>query len=151
LGNFSIAFTGNFDDEDPLVAIGELTLGADHEYFESVLGFWELDEYEKSWTAGLRRLLDGASISCLATSVTDPSTANFVEIWPLYRSGDDVYVQNRLIFMDQLPRAFDTAAPWESVEPRSVTDEDGRKISEWQVSRSDIQEFLDSKDSRSQE
>jgi CdiI N-terminal domain len=138
---FSIGFTG-FDDDDPSVAIGAISLKGGHERFESVLGFWELDDYKRSWIAGLRRLVSGASTSCLATSVTDPSSANFVEVWPLYREESDVYVQNQLLFLDQLPREFDPTEPWESVDPRSVVDEDGQRISEWRVSIDDIQEFL---------
>lgn len=141
MGSFSIGFTG-FDDEDPLVAIGALVLGAQREYFESVLGFWGLDDYKASWTTGLRRLVAGASTSCLATLVIDPPTANFIEVWPLYREGSDVYVQNRLLFLDQLSHEFDPAAPWESVSPRSVVSEDGQRISEWRVSIDDIGEFL---------
>jgi CdiI N-terminal domain len=124
LASFSIGFTG-FDEQDPLLAIGALRLGEHHEYFESALGFWGLDDYKRSWTAGLRRLLAGASTSCLATSVTDPSNANFVEVWPLYRQESDVYVQNSLLFLDQLSHEFDPARPWASVSPRSVVDEDG--------------------------
>jgi hypothetical protein len=141
LANFSIGFTG-FDEHDPLVALGELRLGEAHEYFQSVLGFWGLDDYTQSWATGLRRILAGASISCLATSVTDPSSANFVEVWPLYREGIDVYVQNRFVFLDQLTREFDPKAPWESIDPRSVVNEDGRAISEWKVNLTDIREFL---------
>lgn len=143
MANFSIGFTG-FDEHDPLVAIGELRLGEVHEYFQSVLGFWELDDYARSWTTGLRRILAGASISCLATSVTDPASANFVEVWPLYREEADVYVQNRFVFLDQLTHEFDPQAPWESLGPRSVVNEDGQRISEWRVGLDDIKYFLDS-------
>jgi hypothetical protein len=143
LANFSIGFTG-FDEDDPLVALGELRLGEVHEYFQSVLGFWELDDYIQSWATGLRRLLAGASISCLATSVTDPASANFVETWPLYREGVSVYVQNRFLFLDQLTREFNPKAPWESIDPREVVSEDGQPISEWQVGLADIRDFLDS-------
>jgi hypothetical protein len=142
--NFGIAFTG-FDEEDPLVAIGELKLGDDREYFQSVLGFWGVDDYLQSWTEALQRLLAGASTSCLATSIVDPSNANFVEVWPLYREQDEVYVQNKLLFLDQLPHEFDPAAPWDSVDPRSLVNEDGRRISEWRVSLDDIREFLELK------
>lgn len=142
MANFSIGFTG-FDEDDPLVALGELQLGEVHEYFQSVLGFWGLDDYTQSWATGLRRILAGASISCLATSVTDPSSANFVEVWPLYREGADVYVQNRFLFLDQLTREFDPKAPWESMDPRSVVNEDGQAISEWEVTLADIREFLE--------
>jgi hypothetical protein len=143
LSKFSIAFTG-FDEQDPMVATGELKLGEDHEYFGSILGFWGLEDYEEIWTVGLQRLLAGASISCLATSVSDPSNANFVEVWPLYRQKEEVYVQNSLIFLDQLAHEFDPAAPWDSVGSRSVVNEDGQRISEWRVSLNDIRVFLES-------
>jgi CdiI N-terminal domain len=143
LTNFGIAFTG-FDEEDPLVVNGELKLGDDREYFQSILGFWGVDDYLQSWTEGLQRLLAGASISCLATSVIDPSNANFVEVWPLYREQSDVYVQNRLLFLDQLSHEFDPSEPWNSVDPRSVVNEDGQRISEWRVNLSDVREFLES-------
>lgn len=141
---FSIAFTG-IDKQDPLIAVGKLRLGKDDEYFESVLGFWAAYDYEHSWSVGLDRLLAGESTSCLATSITNPSSANFVEVWPLYREGNDVYVQNCLIFLDQLSHEFDPDAPWDSVGPRSVVDEDGQAISEWKVNLSDIREFLESR------
>jgi hypothetical protein len=146
MGNFGIAFTGDFAPDDPLVAIGALTFGEKHEHFRSVLTFWEIDDYQKSWEAGLRRLVSGATISCLATSVTDPSVAEFMEVWPLYRSGDDVYVQNHFVFLDELPHDFDPAAPWDSVLPRATV-EDGRKVSEWRVGLDDIREFLGSEGS----
>jgi len=143
LANFSIGFTG-FDEQDPFVALGELKLGEDCEHFGSILGFWRVDDYEESWLAALRRLVSGASVSCLATSVIDPSNANFLEVWPLYQEEGSVYVQNSLIFPDQLSREFNPAAPWESIDPRSVIDEDGEAISEWRVSLDDVREFLES-------
>ncbi len=142
VANFSIGFTG-FDERDPLVAIGLIRLGEHREYFGSVLTFWGTDDYKGIWDAGLRRLLGGASTSCLATSVLEPSSANFVEVWPLYREESSVYVQNCLLFLNQLSHEFDTAAPWESVYPRSVVNEDGQRISEWQISIDDIGEFLE--------
>jgi hypothetical protein len=142
MAGFSIGFTG-FDERDPLVATGLIKLGEHHEYFESVLVFWGIDDYRAIWDAGLRRLLRGASTSCLATSVLEPSSANFVEVWPLYREESDVYVQNCFLFLDQLSHEFDPAAPWESVYPRSVVNEDGQRISEWRVSVDSIGEFLE--------
>jgi len=144
VGGFSIEFTG-VDGSDPLVAIGELRLGDDREQFESVLGYWKQDDYAASWAAGLQRLLAGASVSCLATSISDPASANFVEVWPLYREGERVHVQSSLLFLDQLPRRFDPHAPWDSVGPRETIDEDGAEISEWHVRLSDVRDFLQSR------
>jgi CdiI N-terminal domain len=79
----------------------------------------------------------------LATSVLEPSSANIVEVWPMYREESEVYVQNCLLFLEQLSRGFDPVVPWESVFPRSVVDEDGQRISEWRVSIDDIGEFLE--------
>jgi len=142
VANFSIGFTG-FDEQDPLVAIGAIRLGEHREYFESVIGFWGTEDYTKIWDAGLRRLLRGTSISRLATSAIQPSNANFVEVWPLYREESDVHVQNCLLFLDQLADEFDPTAPWVSVSPRSVVEGDGQRISEWRVSIDDIGEFLE--------
>jgi hypothetical protein len=32
------------------------------------------------------------------TSMTDPGTSNFLICWPVYRAGEDMYLQNALIF-----------------------------------------------------
>lgn len=103
-----------------------------------------MDDYRKSWEAALRRLLNGAPISCLATSVIDPAVAISMEAWPLYLSEDKIYIQNHLIFLDQLSHDFDPAAPWDSVRSRETVSENGRELSEWQVSLSDIREFVES-------
>ena len=53
-----------------------------------------------------------------------------------------MYVQNRLLFLGQLPSGFDPAAPWESVSPRATLTEGGHQISEWRVSLAGIRAFL---------
>lgn len=140
--NFDIAFTRESVDGDPSVAMGLIQFGTHQESFQSVTGFWSVDAYRASWIAALRRLADGAEVSCLLTSVPDPSKAEFFIAWPLYRSGDDIYVQNELIFTDELDREFNPNAPWEFVGARVTVDEDGNHISEWRVSRTDIEEFV---------
>jgi hypothetical protein len=145
MGNFYIGFTGDTTEDDLLVAIGEIQLGDDHEFFQSVVTYWTVEDYAASWTTALRRLVAGTASTCLITSVTDPATTNFVITWPMYRVGYDVYVQNRYLFLEDLDDEFNPDAPWESVEPRSTIDEDGQKISEWSLHLTDIQEFLDGK------
>lgn len=49
---------------------------------------------------------------------------------PLYRDGDTVFIQNSLIFLDELSQAFDIENPWLSIGPRNVVNEDGVRISE---------------------
>ncbi len=143
--SFCIGFTGDFADYDSSVAVGKIRLGDYCEAFHAELGFWVIEDYEKSWETALNRLVDGTSTSCLVASLTDPQTSNFVVTWPLYRSGDEVYIQNRYLFLEQLEHDFDPAAPWESVSPRSVVNEDGDQISEWQVRVADVRAFLKKK------
>lgn len=140
---FSIKFIG-YDRDDPTLASGELRFGSDVEYFRSPLGFWGHYDYERNWKLALERLLEGATFSCLATCVSEPGTSNFVEVWTLYREGDDVHIQDALIFLDEGPGGFDPNSPWDFVDPvRSIADEDGQ-IAEWHVSLEDIWEFLES-------
>jgi CdiI N-terminal domain len=80
--------------------------------------------------------------SCLMTSMTDPRNSNFLTCWPMYREGEDVYIQNTLIFLDEIEGDFNPAAPWDSVGPREVIDEDGNRVSEWITSMRSLREFF---------
>ncbi|GAB2559931.1 hypothetical protein [Nocardia heshunensis] len=144
MGSFSIVFSDPDSDREAAMAVGVIRLGEFAEYFRAPIGYWGLDEYRASWVAGLERTVDGESVSCLAVAMGDPKTTNFVEVWPLYRDGDVVHVQNRLIFLDQLDHDLDPARPWGSLGERATVGEDGTAISEWTVSMADIEGFLDS-------
>ncbi|MFJ8932088.1 hypothetical protein ACIRLA_36515 [Streptomyces sp. NPDC102364] len=80
----------------------------------------------------------------LVASITDPESSNFISCWPVYREGDLVYVQNSLIFLDELTEPFDPQAPWKSVEPRSEVDEGGNRISQWVTSAFAVRQFRES-------
>jgi CdiI N-terminal domain len=127
---FSITFTDATAKDGPAVAVGEIRLGEYRESFHTVTGYWSIHDYEASWTAALRRLLAGGTLSCLVTSLTDPQEASFVTTWPLYRNEEEVFVQNQILFLDELPAPFAPHAPWESADPRTTADEEGRPISE---------------------
>ena len=83
--------------------LGRITVGDFTESFHVALDFWSPRDYRASWKRALGRLLSADVIdSCLIASVGDPETANFVTCWPLYRCKEKVYVQNSIIFLDQL-------------------------------------------------
>jgi hypothetical protein len=129
---------------------GRITVGAFTEEFEASLTFWTADDYRASWRAALSVLAGGeTTVSCLVSSITDPATSNFVFCWPLYRDGDDVYVQSSLIFLDEISGKFDPARPWLFVQPRSTVDEDGNRISEWHTDIASIRQFRTVLDRRS--
>ncbi|MBC2908272.1 hypothetical protein H4N64_43680 [Streptomyces sp. PSKA01] len=109
------------------------------------LTYWSVEQYQASWVRALRVLArEEVATSCLISSITNPASSNFIFCWPLYRSGEIVYVQNSIIFLEELEGDFDTDEPWRFVEPRSTVDEDGHEISEWQTTIDEVREFLNS-------
>lgn len=128
---------------------GRITIGDFSEGFFASLTYWDIDEYERSWAASVRHALASEEAdSVLITSITEPSTSNFVFSWPLHRRGDVVYVQNAIIFLDELSTPFDPRQPWLSVNPRETVTEDGDHISEWRTSADALRTFLGTAASR---
>jgi hypothetical protein len=131
------------EDGDSAEASGRIVIGDFTETFRVPLGFWGESDYRRSWRLAFELLnANPHAISCLMTSMTDPGNSNFLGCWPMYREGEDVFIQNALIFLDEIEEDFDPAAPWDSVGPREVIDEDGNKISEWITSMSSLREFF---------
>ena len=102
-------------------------MGDFEEPFSMNLSYWETEDYLRSWRRALRILEESdTAVSCLVSSITEPETSNFVFCWPLYRQGDDVFVQNSVIFLEgsgvdaDVEVPFREDAPWLSVQPHSV-------------------------------
>ncbi|WP_216896914.1 hypothetical protein [Nocardia alni] len=148
---FDIIFTGERAKDDPLVSIGMMKLGADTEYFHAPTTYWSTDQYESSWNTALRRICDGAEVSCLVVAIEDPEAAAYIEVWPLYREDDTVHFQNHLIFMEQLDHKFNPNAPWDSVHSRETVNEDGNSVSEWTLPLQSVKNFLTQKPGRQEQ
>ncbi len=129
--------------DDPTRAFGRIVIGDFTETFVVPLGFWGEADYRASWRRAFE-VLEGAprAVSCLMTSMTDPATSNFLVCWPMYREGEDVYVQNAIVLLDEIEGPFEPGAPWSSLEPRRWMDDDGNRISEWATSMGSLREFF---------
>ncbi|MEU9179133.1 hypothetical protein AB0C90_20170 [Streptomyces sp. NPDC048550] len=124
-------------------AVGRIVIGDFVETFRVPLGFWSESDYRRSWRQAFDALKDGLnSRSCLLVSMTDPENSNFLTCWPMYRDGENVYIQNAIIFLGELELGFDTGEPWASIGPRCTIDEDGNKISEWETSMDSVRNFF---------
>jgi CdiI N-terminal domain len=80
--------------------------------------FWKVPDYEQQWAQGMQRLLNGASKSCLITSLTEPTAdadCAFGCWWKLYRNSDKVLVQQQLLLEDFLGKEFDVSGPYRSI------------------------------------
>ncbi len=127
------------------MSIGMMKLGNDTEYFYAPTTYWSAEQYESSWNTALRRISDGAEVSCLVVAIEDPEAVAFIEVWPLYRENNAVHFQNHYIFMEKLDHKFNPGTPRNSVRARETVDEDGKSISEWTLLLPGLQEFLDRK------
>lgn len=103
--------------------------------------FWRIEDYQGQWMEGLSALRD-IERSCLVTAMRDPKTATFIEVWPIYRIGDHVFFQNRILFCEQMGRSFNMKTVYAAIGDRETLSDDGAPISEWSVPYESIQEFL---------
>jgi hypothetical protein len=146
--SFSICFTGEPDQylgDDPNVpyAIGHIVAGELDQGFTSTLYEWGKTDYEAQWSRSLERLVAGDMKVTLITQYVNPAKSSNLEWWALYRGEHGlVYVQNHLRFNDQLGD-FSVADANRFLQERITANEDGNRISEWDVPFTDIKVFFD--------
>jgi hypothetical protein len=143
---FSIAFLDEplsypFDDATTPAAYGELAIGNHREGFCASLYEWSRGDYESQWRHAIRSLLERKDRAALIVEYISPLASWKLEWWPMYAGGETVFLQNHLLFYEQLTRPFSMHDPYASLRDRQTIDEDGDHISEWFVSFSEIEAF----------
>lgn len=127
---------GIFPEDKPVDIEGECVLPASiiiDEFSEMMnipLSYWNIDDYKDNWRISLGEGLENKKHAALAVSMYDPVNTNFIFTWVLYFSGDVVFVQNSILFLDECPE-FTPETINSFTEPRTTHNEDGMKISEW--------------------
>ena len=61
----------------------------------------------------------------------------------MYCEGHDVFLQNHLLFLDQIDGVFDPSQPYAHIPSRETVSEDGEPISEWKITLDDLMLFLE--------
>lgn len=120
--------------------MGLLTIGDYREGFAACLYRWNKKDYESQWREATRNLLEGRDRAALIVEYVGHEAWK-LEWWPMYRVGETVFLQNHLLFFDQLARPFSIDDPYSSLKDRETVDEDGNRISEWSVNFSEIESF----------
>jgi len=146
-GMFSIGFTDEpveypYDDVTIAAAPGLLVMGKTFEGFLANLALWDKQAYEAHWLHELKSIFDGASKATLIVSYDDPKLSYNMEIWPVYRDGDWIRLQNRLLFYESLPANFFVTEISSYLRDRETMNEEGQKLSEWSVGMRDLENFL---------
>ena len=122
---------------------GRITLGDYWESFVSPLDFWTRADYEAQWQQGVELALHSGRPSCLIVSIERPSESELVRWWLLYPEGERVYVQEHLLILPDLSISFSLEDPYSFIPDRKQLGEEGAQVSEWEVSRTNLQDFLE--------
>jgi hypothetical protein len=139
---FSIDLLEEPVPEGESVRSGLITIGSYMECFVAPIGYWRVPQYRGHWEEAVTRIVEGSASSTLITSMYDPTLANFIYWWPMYRLDATVYFQNHIFFLNELETPFDPIDPFRFVPERTTINIDGEKISEWSVSITDLESFL---------
>lgn len=123
---------------------GTLVIGDFTEDFHASTSYWDRKKYLSQWRRGLEAIRDGSEKSAVITDMYDPATANFIFWWVMYRLGGDIYIQNHVLFMEDLDKPFSERNLHEFIPERDTVTEEGEPISEWKVSLTDVQQALTS-------
>jgi hypothetical protein len=129
-------------ERNEVVIRGQITLGEFSEAFEASLSYWLPSDYEQHWLEAARRIADGHAESAIITNMYDPSNSAFIVWWPMWRINQTIYVHNQLLFLDRLSSVLSPSDPYMHIGERYVQNEEGEKISEWQIGMEDIQNFI---------
>jgi hypothetical protein len=122
---------------------GQIQIGSFNETFIASLSDWPPDRYRRQWLEAAERLVTGESKSAFVSSFVSPRDGMYFVWWPCYRVGEIVYVQNQLRFYEQLPSPFHENALYNYVaDRRTVSEDEGSPISEWELPLLSIRDFL---------
>ncbi|KGM29309.1 hypothetical protein [Photorhabdus akhurstii] len=140
---------GIFPGDAPIRENNELVLPATiiiDTFTEAVhipLSYWSFEDYKRSWRASLEEGIHSKKPVALAVSMYEPDYTNFIFVWVIYFSGEEVFLQNSILFLDECP-GFTPEKINNFIESRTTYNEDGMKISEWNTDLNSIIDFYNS-------
>lgn len=140
---------GIFPEKEAVNVEGELVLPATiiiNDYKEAMnipLSYWTVNDYKINWLMSIEQGIKNRKHAALAVSMYEPDNANFIFTWVLYFCSAKVFVQNKILFLDEC-NAFSAEKINEFIEPRITHNEDGVKISEWSTDMESVIKFYES-------
>jgi hypothetical protein len=127
--------------------ICRLTINKSVEFFEIDFSFWKKEDYITQWKECMDSIISGCKKGIIITSISNPETANIFLAWILYVDGNNIYVQNIMIIVDDLDEIIsEDYIRYEYIHSdrakRKIIDEEGNEISEWIINMDDVIDFL---------
>ena len=140
---------GIFPEDKTVNIEGECVLPASiiiDEFSEMInipLFYWGVGDYKNSWIRSLEEGFGNKKHATLAVSMYEPENTNFIFTWVLYFYDEKVFIQNKLLFLDELP-GFSVDGINDFIGPRITHNEEGMKISEWSTDLNSVLDFYNS-------
>jgi hypothetical protein len=134
-----------FDSNPDFNLAGKITIGDFYESLIIPINFWSEEDYISQWKSALSEVLSSTETqSALIVQMFDPEDMECVISWPLYRSGDTIYIQNRIILPEHIGGPFILENLKEYIGQREASSEDEKfgPVSEWEVSVDAIRSAL---------
>lgn len=88
-------------------SLGQIKIGNFQERILIPTEYWSPADYRQQWIEAVDQISKTGDATALITEMYDPSDANFIKCWPIYKEGNTIHIQNRILFLDQLPDQFD--------------------------------------------
>jgi hypothetical protein len=140
--DFSIGISAEDKYDEQKACYGYIQIGDFREKLEINVSFWMPEDYIAQWNRAILRIVEKDEKSCLITSLSSPQDSNFIFWWPMYRNKDTVFIQNGILFLDEISSSFTFENPYEDVPDRETVSEDGEPISEWEISIDALKNYL---------
>ncbi|MDF7679443.1 hypothetical protein PT300_01945 [Enterobacteriaceae bacterium ESL0689] len=123
-----------------IVLPAKIVIGDFEEGIQIPLTYWSIKQYQESWLEAIEQGLKNGDHSVLAVSMYNPETVNFIFSWVLYYNGEQVIIQNKMIFAGEIQgfsthKLNDYAGEYDEYS-------DGEKVSEWYTTVNEVKEFI---------
>lgn len=137
--NFSVVLDGKIVEQngEPVIR-GGFQLPGCKEEFALPVSYWSRYDYVENWKRMVAHGVGSQASTAIVTSMRDPENMNFIFLWAFYFGGENVYIQNKILFMDEVEGVFDPSRMNSYLGKRITHNEDGVCISEWVVNLGDV-------------
>jgi hypothetical protein len=113
------------------------------ERFPAPIGVWDLEQYKQQWRDCIQRVSEGKEKDYLVTGMRDPKSSDFISLFVLYREGENIFIQNQIVFCEGNEVQISTMNILDLVEDRETHTDDGVQISEWKISIGELRRGFD--------
>jgi hypothetical protein len=113
------------DDGVTPSAIGQIVIGEFREDFASSLFEWTQQDYRRQWKQAIEQVLKGIDKTALIVDYVSPKHSNNSTLWEMYRIGETVYLQNRLLMYGPDTMDFIPTEVERFINERQTVTEDG--------------------------